>query len=246
MDCFTWYRKHLQGPPACLWHAHSWILWAHCVPTRAALPGCTLWDSWVPWSLSSLWPQTRHCAWNMVNPVTVCVWEEHGSTRALFPTFLSCLLSLQTLRRYTELFVLPLWEVCSNLSIFILQSQMEFEAQVFKDPNKFNYMWKPKCLAVSSEWKRRHIHMVYFSCIVKDDMKLWFWGWGWAYLYVIQLCRWKTKFPIGWHWARSDKLTWVGTFCHGDTTGTICWSTWLCSHLGISEMNREEYAIMNY
>lgn len=30
--------------------------------------------------------------------------------------------------------------VSTNLSTFILQSQMEFEAQVFKDPNEFNDM----------------------------------------------------------------------------------------------------------
>lgn len=35
-------------------------------------------------------------------------------------------------------FVLPLFLVYTKLSTFILQRQMEFEAQVFKDPNEFN------------------------------------------------------------------------------------------------------------
>lgn len=35
-------------------------------------------------------------------------------------------------------FVLSLFNVYTKLSTFILQSQMEFEAQVFKDPHDFH------------------------------------------------------------------------------------------------------------
>ena len=59
--------------------------------------------------------------------------------------------ALRTLGRQTEHFLL----VCTNLSTFTLQSQKEFEAQVFKDPNEFNDVWIPKC---HLRWVKRGAH----------------------------------------------------------------------------------------
>lgn len=66
----------------------------------------------------------------------------HEHHEFLIPTILqlSCISSNMMEAYRMFYFVLPFLEGCTNLSTFILQSQMEFESQVFKDPNEFNDM----------------------------------------------------------------------------------------------------------
>lgn len=87
----------------------------------AGAPGSQVSPSW--WSLNQRWagaesaPENEHTAHPRPPP--------HAPHRCQ---------ALRTSGRHTERFLL----VCTNLSTFILQSQSEFEAQVFKDPNEFN------------------------------------------------------------------------------------------------------------
>ena len=131
------------GSPGCLPSCSPWF-WP--VKQRLVLvlslwtgaPGSQVSPSW--WSLNRRWAGTE---WAPEN--------EHTAHPRSPPHAPHHCQALRTLGRHTEHFLL----VCTNLSTFILQSQKEFEAQVFKDPNEFNDVWIPKC---HLKWVKREAY----------------------------------------------------------------------------------------